>query len=115
MIPALMFCWSIVIIGTGFMKTAGQLYASRLLLGLFESGMFPCLALYLSMFYKREEQALRVAYLLVSAALSGAFGGLFAFALLKMDGVAGLEGWRYVGAFEANNPRFIQKEKGSKH
>ncbi|KAH8753712.1 major facilitator superfamily domain-containing protein [Hyaloscypha finlandica] len=96
MIPALMFCWSIVIIGTGFMHTANQLYASRLLLGLFESGMFPCLAVYLSTFYKREEQGLRIAYLLVSAALSGAFGGLFAFALLKMDGVGGLAGWRWL-------------------
>jgi MFS transporter, ACS family, DAL5 transporter family protein len=96
MIPALMFCWSIVIIGTGFMKNASQLYASRLLLGLFESGMFPCLAVYLSTFYKREEQGLRIAYLLVSAALSGAFGGLFAFALLKMDGVGGLAGWRWL-------------------
>jgi MFS family permease len=96
MIPALMFCWSIVIIGTGFMHTANQLYASRLLLGLFESGMFPCLAVYLSTFYKREEQGLRIAYLLVSAALSGAFGGLFAFALLKMNGVGGLAGWRWL-------------------
>ncbi|TVY71365.1 putative transporter [Lachnellula suecica] len=96
MIPALMFCWAVVIIGTGFMKNASQLYASRLLLGFFESGMFPCLAVYLSTFYKREEQGLRIAYLLVSAALSGAFGGLFAFALLKMDGVAGLEGWRWL-------------------
>jgi MFS family permease len=96
MIPALMFCWSVVIIGTGFMKNASQLYASRLLLGFFESGMFPCLAVYLSTFYKREEQGLRIAYLLVSTALSGAFGGLFAFALLKMDGVAGLAGWRWL-------------------
>lgn len=100
MIPALMFCWAIVIIGTGFIKNAQQLYASRLLLGLFESGMFPCLALYLSTFYTREEQGLRIAYLLVSAALSGAFGGLFAFALLKMDGVSGLEGWRWLFIIE---------------
>jgi len=78
------------------MHNANQLYASRLLLGLFESGMFPCLAVYLSTFYKREEQGLRIAYLLVSAALSGAFGGLFAFALLKMDGVGGLAGWRWL-------------------
>jgi MFS family permease len=78
------------------MHTAGQLYASRLLLGFFESGMFPCLAVYLSTFYKPEEQGLRIAYLLVSAALSGAFGGLFAYALLKMDGVGGLAGWRWL-------------------
>lgn len=100
MIPLLIFLWSVVLIGTGFMHTAGQLYASRLLLGLCESGMFPCLALYLSTFYQPEEQALRISYLFVSAALSGSFGGLFAFALLKMDGVAGLQGWRWLFIIE---------------
>jgi MFS family permease len=100
MIPALMFCWSVVIIGTGFIHTPGQMYASRLLLGLFESGMYPCLALYLSTFYQPKEQALRISYLLVSAALSGAFGGLFAYGLLKMDGIAGLAGWRWLFIIE---------------
>lgn len=82
------------------MHNVGQLYASRLLLGLFESGMFPCLALYLSTFYSPGEQALRISYLFVSAALSGSFGGLFAYALLKMDGVGGLEGWRWLFIIE---------------
>jgi MFS family permease len=100
MIPILIFCWSCVLIGTGFMHNVGQLYASRLLLGLFESGMFPCLALYLSTFYQPREQALRISYLFVSAALSGSFGGLFAYALLKMDGVGGLEGWRWLFIIE---------------
>jgi sugar phosphate permease len=62
--------------------------------------MFPCLTLYLSTFYQPQEQALRVAYLFVSAALSGAFGGLFAYALLHMDGVAGLAGWRWLFIIE---------------
>jgi MFS family permease len=52
------------------MRTVGQLYASRLLLGLFESGLFPCLALYLSSWYQPREQALRISYLFVSSALS---------------------------------------------
>ncbi|KAL4901206.1 hypothetical protein BDW74DRAFT_182061 [Aspergillus multicolor] len=100
MIPALIFCWSIVTIGTGFLHNAGQMYACRLLLGIFESGMFPCLCLYLSTFYQPKEQALRVSYLLVSAALSGAFGGLFAYAILKMDGISGIAGWRWLFIIE---------------
>lgn len=100
MIPILVFLWSVVLIGTGFIHNASQLYASRLLLGLFESGMFPCLALYLSTFYQPSEQAVRISYLFVASALSGAFGGLFAFALLKMDGVAGLAGWRWLFIIE---------------
>lgn len=47
------------------------------------------------MVYRREEQARRIAYLFSCAALSGAFGGLLAYAILQMDGVAGYEGWRY--------------------
>ena len=96
MIPILILAWSVVVIGTGFVRTTGQLYALRILLGLFESGMFPCLALYISIFYKAEEQALRVSYMFVSSALSGAFGGLFAYALLHMDGVQGMAGWRWL-------------------
>lgn len=100
MIPLLILSWSAVLIGSGFIHNVGQLYATRLLLGVFESGIFPCLALYLSTFYKPQEQALRVSYLFVASALSGSFGGLFAYALLKMDGVAGLAGWRWLFIIE---------------
>jgi hypothetical protein len=37
-----------------------------------------CLTVLLTTFYKREEQAQRISYLFVSAALSGGFGGLYA-------------------------------------
>lgn len=33
---------------------------------------------------------------IVASALSGAFGGLFAFAILHMEGVAGYPGWRWL-------------------
>ncbi|TQS33663.1 hypothetical protein Golomagni_05983 [Golovinomyces magnicellulatus] len=100
MIPLLIFSWSVVLIGSGFIHDVAQLYATRLLLGIFESGVFPCLALYLSTFYNPHEQALRVSYLFVASALSGSFGGLFAYALLKMDGIAGLAGWRWLFIIE---------------
>lgn len=45
-------------------------------------------------FYKREEQGRRVAYLFVASALSGAFGGLIAYGILRMDGVGGRAGWQ---------------------
>ena len=82
------------------MHNTAQLYATRLLLGLFESGIFPCLALYLSTFYQPQEQALRISYLFVSSALSGSFGGLFAYAILHMDGISGIEGWRWLFIIE---------------
>ena len=86
--------WSLVTIFSGFIQSIGGLYATRLLLGACEGGLFPGLNLYLTMVYRREEQAKRVAYLFVCTAISGAFGGLLAYAILHMDGVAGYAGWR---------------------
>ena len=40
-----------------------------------------CLTVLLTTFYKREEQAQRISYLFVSAALSGGFGGLYEYPL----------------------------------
>jgi len=57
------------------MTNVGGMYATRLILGASEGGLFPGLNLYLTMVYKREEMAKRVSYLFVCAALSGAFGG----------------------------------------
>ncbi|KAG6817392.1 hypothetical protein H0H87_009036 [Tephrocybe sp. NHM501043] len=46
--------------------------------------------------YKRKEFQLRVGIFYASASLSGAFGGLLATAITKMDGVGGLAGWRWI-------------------
>lgn len=97
--PRLILCtlcvvWSLTTIFTGFIHNISGLYATRLILGACEAGLFPCLNLYLTMVYRREEQAKRVSYLFSCAALSGAFGGLLAYAILQMDGVSGVAGWR---------------------
>lgn len=52
------FGWSVVTIGTAFVNNFHELIAVRLLLGLAEAGFFPCLSLYITMVYKREEQVL---------------------------------------------------------
>lgn len=96
----LCFVWSLVTIFSGFISSVGGLYATRLILGACEGGLFPGLNLYLTMVYKREEQAKRVSYLFVCAALSGAFGGLLAYAILQMNGVSGLAGWRWLYIIE---------------
>lgn len=96
LIPFLIISWSAVIIGSAFVQNYASLLATRLLLGAFESGLFPCLTLYLSTFYKKEEQARRISYLFVASALSGAFGGLLAYGLTNLHGAKNLEGWRWL-------------------
>ena len=83
------------------MTSYGGLIAQRLLLGAFEACLFPSLTicashlvslLYseshhradLTMFYKRTEIAVRIAYLFVASAISSAFGSLLAAALLSI-------------------------------
>lgn len=100
LMTGLCIIWSLTTIFSGFITNIGGLYAARLVLGACEGGLFPGLNLYLTMVYKREEQARRVSYLFVCTALSGAFGGLLAYLILKMDGVAGYAGWRWVYIIE---------------
>lgn len=91
-----MISWSLVTVCTGFCQNYGGLLTCRLLLGACESALFPSLNLYVSMFWKREEIAKRASGIGISLALAGAFGGLFAWAILQMDGTAGYAGWRWL-------------------
>lgn len=99
-IPTITFCWGIVCLCTGFIRGFGALVVTRILLGFFEGCLFPSMTLFLCNWYKREELAVRVSYLFIASALSGAFGGLLAWAILYMDGVSGYPGWRWLYIIE---------------
>lgn len=93
-LTSLCIVWSVATIANGLIKNVGGLYACRLVLGAAEGGLFPSLNMYLTLVYKRDEMAKRTSYLVSCTALSGAIGGLLTYAVLQMDGVAGLPGWR---------------------
>ncbi|KZM27327.1 uncharacterized protein EKO05_0009427 [Ascochyta rabiei] len=98
--------WGIIATLTGVVQSYGGLIACRLLLGAVEGGLFPGMAVYLTFFYTKRELALRIGYLFVSAALAGACGGLLAYAIGHMDGVAGQSGWRWIMILEGI-PTFV--------
>jgi MFS family permease len=52
--------WGIIATLTGVVQNYGGLIATRLLLGLVEGGLFPGMAIYLTMFYSKKELALRI-------------------------------------------------------
>ena len=54
-------------------------FAARFFLGMTESGLFPGVVFYLSMWYKREEQHYRISLFFSAASLAGAFGGVLAY------------------------------------
>ncbi|VUC25555.1 unnamed protein product [Clonostachys rosea] len=99
-IPATTFLFGICTISTAFVQTRAQMCAMRFLLGLFEAGMLPGIAYYLSRWYKRAELAFRLSLYLVMTPLAGAFGGLLASAILKLNGFGNLRDWRMIFAIE---------------
>ncbi|KAJ5794752.1 Major facilitator superfamily domain general substrate transporter [Penicillium paradoxum] len=71
-----------------------------ILLGVFETGMFPGCFYLLGMWYTRSEAQKRFSFFFSSTSLAGAFGGLLASGLAKMDGLGGYRGWRWVFIIE---------------
>lgn len=80
--------WGIVSTLTGIVQGYGGLIAVRLIMGLLEAGLFPGLVTYLTMFYSRDQLAVRVGYLFVSSAIAGAIGGIIAYGIGKSSGNA---------------------------
>ena len=98
--------WGIIATLTGITQNYAGLIVCRLLLGLVEGGLFPGATVYLTLFYTKRELALRVGYLFISAAIAGAVGGLLAYGIGFMDGVAGQSGWRWILIIEGL-PSFV--------
>ncbi|KAF9254253.1 MFS transporter, partial [Marasmius fiardii PR-910] len=95
-IAFLMFGWGAMTICLGAIRNFAQLTAVRFLLGVFEAGLFPGLVYFLTLWYRPEERAVRVALIQTCATLAGAFGGTIAFAIGKMNGIQGLQAWRWL-------------------
>lgn len=63
-LPVITLGWGLVCLGTGFVRGYWSLVLTRVLLGVFEGCLFPTMTLFLCDWYKREELAVRVSYLL---------------------------------------------------
>ncbi|KAI1103876.1 MFS general substrate transporter [Jackrogersella minutella] len=96
----LMVCWGAITIGIGGVHNYPQMTGVRFLLGVFEAGLFPGLVYYLTFWYKTDERSVRVAFILASATLAGAFGGAIAYGVGHMNGIRGLSGWRWLFMLE---------------
>ncbi|GAA6023081.1 hypothetical protein JCM11491_002326 [Sporobolomyces phaffii] len=79
-----------------FVQSFGAAIAVRFLLGIAEGGVFPGIALYLSRYYRNSELAFRLALYIVCAPLAGAFGGLLASGILKIDSFHADQRWRNI-------------------
>ncbi|KAK8059021.1 hypothetical protein PG994_009469 [Apiospora phragmitis] len=99
-LPMIMVAWGTVMTLMGIVRNYEGLLAARIFLGVAEAGLYPGCAYYLTMWYCRHEIQLRQAMFFSAASIAGAFSGLLAFAISKMDGVGNLEGWRWIFILE---------------
>ncbi|KAL8715207.1 MAG: hypothetical protein Q9220_001165 [cf. Caloplaca sp. 1 TL-2023] len=99
-LPTLTLAWGVVATLLGVVQNKGGFYAARFFLGMTESGLFPGVVFYLSMWYRREEQHFRISLFFSAASLAGAFGGALAWGIAHMNGVGGLSGWRWIFILE---------------
>jgi MFS family permease len=116
-IAFLMFGWGACTVGLGGARNYATVTAVRFLLGMFEAGLFPGLVVsmkilkwidqsdnvlqyYLTFWYRARERSMRVAIILASATLAGAFGGAIAYGVGHMKMVQGLAAWRWLFILE---------------
>lgn len=69
----------------GVVTNMQAFFAARFFLGVCESGLFPGVVYYLSMWYKMEEQHFRISLFFSAASLAGAFGGILAWVSLRFQ------------------------------
>jgi MFS family permease len=79
----------------GVMTSYKGLLVARFFLGVAEAGFFPAATYLLTLWYKRYEYQRRLAIFYSMASMAGAFSGLLAYAIEKMDNIGGRTGWQW--------------------
>jgi len=98
-IARIMISWGILAILTGFVHTKNQLYIVRFLLGAAEAGFFPGIIVYISHWFRYQDRAKAVAYLMAAVSVSNIIGSPLSGLLMKINWL-GLSGWRWMFILE---------------
>ncbi|KAK8052234.1 MFS transporter [Apiospora rasikravindrae] len=99
-LPTLTIAWGIVATLLGVVQDMPGFFVARVFLGITESGLFPGVVYYFSMWYKRRERQYRISLFFSAASLAGAFGGVLAYGIGRMSGIVWTNGWRWIFILE---------------
>lgn len=103
-LPLLVVGFGLVSLCSAFATSFSGLLTARAFLGIFEGGVMPGIAFFITCFYKREELLLRVGIYVSAASMAGAFGGLLATVLSRIPpwGASSMviDTWRNIFFFE---------------
>jgi MFS family permease len=96
----IMVTWGVVASAGALIQGEKSFYLLRLLLGLAEAGFFPGMILYLTYWFPAAQRARVTAQFMIAVPLSSALGSPLSGLLLKLHGLAGLEGWQWLFVIE---------------
>jgi MFS transporter, ACS family, tartrate transporter len=91
-----MFTWGLAAAGTCVAQGPVSLCVFRFLTGACEAGFYPGVMFYLSTWFPVEVRARAFAWFIVANPMSSVISGPLSTALLHMDGLGGLAGWRWL-------------------
>ena len=100
-IARIMVMWAIISASFAFVQGERSFYILRFMLGAAEAGFFPGVIFYLTKFFPTAYRSRTVALFMMAAAAAGLVGGPLSGAILSLDGVAGLAGFKWLFLLEA--------------
>ncbi|EMG47664.1 hypothetical protein SBY92_004632 [Candida maltosa Xu316] len=99
-IPVQIVAWSIVATCQTALTGRTSFFICRALIGVLEGGFIADLVLWLSYFFTSKELPVRLSWFWTTLALVSIVGSLLAAGILKMRGIGGMEGWRWLFLIE---------------
>src|SRR5262249_47181204 len=91
--------WGACSMALALVRTPGQFYLARFLLGLAEAGFFPGVIVYFTHWFPRAERGRALAGMILAVPLSQALGAWFSGLPLEVSWL-GIDGWQWVFLME---------------
>lgn len=99
-IAILLIAWGATSVATAFVTNRPEYVAARFLLGVAESGFFPGVILYLTLWLPRPIRARIMALFLLAVPLCSCVGSPISSHILLMNHLSGLQGWQWLFILE---------------
>lgn len=101
-LPLILFAWGLASGSMALINTVRDFYILRLIVGATESGFFPAVIYYLTLWFAEENMGLSYTVVMTSTAVSGIIGGPLAGIIMTyLDGFLGVRSWRWLFIAEA--------------
>lgn len=99
--------WGLVSAASALIQGPLSFYAVRFLLGMTEAGLVPGVILYLTFWFPKAWLGRTTAIFMTATGVAPVIGGPIASMVLRLDGILGIHGWRWLFLIEALPPLLI--------